>query len=546
MGFFTDAYDLFVIGVASTLITHDWHLDTARLALLNATMLGAAFVGAMVFGRIADLVGRKRVYWLVAAIMAIAAVGSAVSPSFWVLIGFRVLLGLGVGGDYPVSAVLMTEYANVRDRGRLVSLVFSTQALGLIIGPLIALCLLGAGTSTDLTWRLLLGLGALPAATVVYLRRRMPESPRYQQQVRGLDPSADRSFRKFTDGGLDMVAGRAPAGAAGQPTTDPGLNDAGAGVNGAGAGVNGAGAGTNGAGTNGAGTNSAGAGVNGAGAGVNGAGVGVSGAGAGPNGSGADSSGADLTGSASRANGLDLAAGGAVRHQMGLRAFLTSRRLLITLAGTAGCWFLLDYAYYGNTISTPQILKLISPNASIMTTIAIELAIFVVAAVPGYILGIARIDRIGHRRLQLIGFAVMAACFAVIGLVPGMTGAVVPFLLVYGVSYFFTEFGPNMTTFVLPGELFPVSVRATGHGISAGIGKLGAFIGVFLFPFLQASLGLRGTLLLTAALSVAGLALTLVLPEPAGRSLEDISGRLDKITIPAAALARQAAATPAD
>jgi hypothetical protein len=82
----------------------------------------------------------------------------------------------------------------------------------------------------------------------------------------------------------------------------------------------------------------------------------------------------------------------------------------------------------------------------------------------------------------------MAICFAVIALVPGMTTMVVPFLLVYGVSYFFTEFGPNMTTFVLPSEVFPVSMRATGHGISAGIGKLGAFIGVFLFPLLQTSL----------------------------------------------------------
>jgi hypothetical protein len=94
---------------------------------------------------------------------------------------------------------------------------------------------------------------------------------------------------------------------------------------------------------------------------------------------------------------------------------------------------------------------------------------------------------------------------------------------VYGVSYFFTEFGPNMTTFVMPSEIFPVDMRATGHGISAGVGKLGAFIGVFLFPLLQSGLGLRGTLLLTAGVSVAGLALTLVLPEPAGRSLEEIA-----------------------
>jgi MFS transporter, PHS family, inorganic phosphate transporter len=424
MGFFTDAYDLFVIGIASSLIKLDWHLDTGRLALLNATMLGAAFLGALVFGRIADLVGRKRVYWLVATVMSVAAIGSALAPSYWVLIGFRFLLGLGVGGDYPVSAVLMTEYSNRKDRGKLVGLVFSTQALGLIVGPLVALGLLGMGTTSDLTWRLLLGLGAVPAAAVIYLRRKMPESPRFQVQVQGRAAEAAGEMHLLSDG---KVSAASPAG----PSSGP--------------------------------------------------------------------------------------------RRISLRDFLTNRKILVLLAGTAGSWFLLDYAYYGNTISTPQILKLISPTASTMTTISIQLAIFVVAAVPGYILGIARIDRIGHRRLQLGGFAMMAVCFAVIGLVPGMTTAVLPFLLVYGLSYFFTEFGPNMTTFVMPGELYPVSMRATGHGISAGVGKFGAFVGVFLFPVLQHSLGLRGTLLLTSGVSVLGGLLTLVLPEPSGRSLEDIS-----------------------
>jgi MFS family permease len=421
MGFFTDAYDLFVIGIASTLIKQEWNLSSGKLAMLNAAMLAAAFLGAFVFGRFADLLGRKRVYWVVAAIMVVGALGSALSPSFWVLIGFRLLLGFGVGGDYPVSAVLMSEYANRKDRGKLVGMVFSTQALGLIIGPLIALALLGAGSGNDVAWRTMLALGAVPAAAVVYLRTRMPESPRYQVQVQGRRNEVLTEISSFSGG---AVSGR----------------------------------------------------------------------------------------STSR-----------LRHKMGLRAFLTNRRYLVMLAGTAGTWFLLDYAYYGNTISTPQIIKLISPGSSTMTTITIQLCIFAVAAVPGYLLGIVWMDRIGHRRLQLIGFAMMALCFAVIGFVPGLTTAVVPFLLVYGVSYFFTEFGPNMTTFVLPSEIYPVTMRATGHGISAGIGKFGAFIGVFLFPLLQKSLGLRGTLMLTAGVSVLGFLLTFVLPEPSGRSLEEVA-----------------------
>jgi MFS family permease len=407
IGFFTDAYDLFVIGIVSALLKGQWHLGAGQLALLNAVMLGAAFLGALAFGRLADVIGRTRVYWMSAATMVLAAAGSALSPSLAVLVAFRFLLGFGVGGDYPVSAVLMSEYAHHSNRGRMIALVFSAQAVGLVVGPLAALALLGGGAGPGLTWRLLLGLGAIPAAIAVWLRRTMPEPPRYAAR---------------------------PARGTGRRSTAPGA-----------------------------------------------------------------------------------------------RELLASRALLLTLAGTAGCWFLLDYAYYGNTISTPQIIGLISPHASQTQAIAIQLAIFAVAAVPGYLLAVARMDRIGHRRLQLLGFIAMGACFAVIGLVPGMTTAVVPFLLAYGISYFFTEFGPNVTTFVLPGELFPTRLRATGHGISAGVGKLGAFIGVFLFPVLQHALGLRGTLLLTAGISALGALLTLVLPEPAGRTLEEISGEADVI-----------------
>jgi MFS transporter, PHS family, inorganic phosphate transporter len=447
MGFFTDAYDLFVIGIASTLITKDWNLSSDRLAILNSTMLAAACVGAFAFGRYADKVGRKRVYWLVAAIMIAGALGSALSQSFWVLIAFRFVLGVGVGGDYPVSAVMVSEYSNRKDRGKLVGMVFGTQALGLIIGPLIALALLGSGAGGDVVWRVLLGLGALPAGAVIYLRARMPESPRYRAQVQGQATKAAAILPGAAAGGSEAggpVAERAAAAGGTAPAGPP---------------------------------------------------------------------------------------------EAGLRAFLANRRWLVMLAGTAGCWFLLDYAYYGNTISTPQILSLITPDASTMTKIALQLAIFVVAAVPGYILAIARLDRIGHRKLQLVGFAMMAACFLIIAIVPGMTTTVAPFLVVYGISYFFTEFGPNMTTFVLPSEIYPVSMRATGHGISASIGKLGAFIGVFLFPVLQSSLGLRGTLLLTGGVAVLGLALTFVLPEPAGRSLDDIAAGVD--APPAAAQLRQ-------
>jgi len=221
------------------------------------------------------------------------------------------------------------------------------------------------------------------------------------------------------------------------------------------------------------------------------------------------------------------------------------------LVGTAGSWLLFDYAYYGNTLSLPAILKEVSPGASISQQLLWSLGIFVVFAVPGYFLAVKFMDRIGHRKLQLIGFGVMTAAFLALGVVPALTTTVAPFLAMFGLSYFFIEFGPNTTTFVLPSELFPLQARTTGHGIAAGIGKLGAFIGVFLVPTLQSSIGLRGMLIVAAGSAVAGAGTTLLLPEPAQLSLDDACGQggvvvpLYSDSEPSAGTGRDEAAMPA-
>lgn len=423
MGFFTDAYDLFVIGTVAALLKTQWNLSTTQTSWVTGGAILGAFFGAFIFGRLADVLGRKTVYTTVAAIMIAGALLSSLAPNFLTLVFARFFLGLGIGGDYPVSAVLMSEYANRADRGRLVGLVFSMQALGLIVGPLVGLTLLSAGTSSSLTWRLMLGLGAVPAAAVIYLRAKMPESPRFRASVKGEHERAARELHHFAAGAI--------ASAEASATT---------------------------------------------------------------------------------------------RKHLSLREFVRNPRMLSLVVGTAGAWFLFDYAYYGNTISLPSILLQVSPNASLIGKLWLTLAIFIVFALPGYALAVWRIDRIGHRKLQLIGFGVMAACFALLGAVPVLTSAVVPFVAIFGFSYLFTEFGPNTTTFVLPSEVFPAEMRATGHGIAAGIGKFGAFVGVFLVPQLQIHIGLRGMLIVAALSALAGMLVTLILPEPAARSLEEVSG----------------------
>ena len=423
VGFFTDAYDLFVISTVAALVTLQWHLSTTQTSWVTGSAILAAFVGAFAFGRLADVVGRKRVYVLVAGIMIVGALASAFAPGFVWLVVARFVLGLGIGGDYPVSAVMMSEYSNRVDRGRLVGLVFSMQALGLVVGPLIGLVLLASGIGHDLTWRLMLGFGAVPAAAAIYLRSRMPESPRYQAHMRARTALGAGSSVPMTNGALQA----------------------------------------------------------------------------------APSAKTDAT-------------------KLSLGQFLANPRMVVLLIGTAGSWFLFDYAYYGNTLSLPAILKGVDASASLEAKLAWTLGIFLVFAVPGYLLAVWRMDRIGHRRLQFIGFGVMAAAFLLLGAVAPLTANVGPFLAVFGVSYFFVQFGPNMTTFVLPSEVFPVSMRTTGHGFAAGVGKLGAFVGVFLVPQLQKDIGLRGMLVVAGGAAVLGACVTRLLPEPARRSLEDVSG----------------------
>ena len=102
MGFFTDAYDLFVIGTVAALVQSQWSLSTTMTSWVTGSAILGAFIGAMVFGRIADKIGRKSVYTAVAAIMVVGAIGSSFAPNVLTLVIARFVLGLGIGGDYPV------------------------------------------------------------------------------------------------------------------------------------------------------------------------------------------------------------------------------------------------------------------------------------------------------------------------------------------------------------------------------------------------------------------------------------------------------------
>jgi MFS family permease len=427
MGFFTDAYDLFIIGIVVDILKKQWSLSTGQVSLLNSATLAASAVGAVIFGRVADILGRKKIYGYEVLILAVGAIASALSPNYTFLLVSRIILGIGIGGDYPVSATIMSEYSGKSSRGRMVGLVFAMQGAGLVVGPLLASILLASHVPDGDIWRILLGLGAIPGLAVFYLRRQINETPRFAQA------------------GGDLDEARAAVAAASGRSVSRGPRPA------------------------------------------------------------------------SKA-----------RHQQkaleGFRTLARNRRMLFWLMGTAGAWAMLDFAYYGNTISSPEVLKVINPNGSLLHNTLLQLVIFAVFALPGYALAIRLLDRTGRKKIQCFGFAMMAVAFLLIGLVPGVTTTVAPFVILFGASYFFTECGPNMTTFVYPAEIFPVDVRTTGHGISAAAGKLGAFAGAYLFPDMLAShFGLRGAEDVAGIVCILGLGIsTWLLPEPKALSLEEL------------------------
>jgi len=445
MGFFTDAYDLFIIGTVTVLLTPIFHLDTNQISLLDSASLLASVLGALLFGRLMDRLGRKRMYGAEVAVLVVGALASACAWNFSSLLVFRLLVGFGVGGDYATSAVITSEYANQKARGRLIGTVFAMQGFGLIAGPAVASILLGAGVGTGVAWRLMLGLGAIPAASVVYLRRRIKETPRYAMSVLG-DHEATAAAVAWVTAGRDDAAGAEP-----------------------------------------------------------------------PADADAELDGARALATRVRPQGPDPGPGA--------RAKLTSPPFRRRLIGTAGAWFLLDVAFYGNSVSSSLILGLLQPHGSLLGHTLLSLAVFGLAAFPGYWVAVWLLDRLGRRRIQWQGFAVMALAFSLIWLLPGGASSVGLFLPLFALSYFFVEFGPNMTTFVFPAEVFPTSIRGTGDGLSAGAGKLGGFLGALLVPHLLAAIGISGLMGVMAGVCVLGVVVTvLTLPEPRGQTLEAASG----------------------
>ncbi|KAH9989473.1 major facilitator superfamily domain-containing protein [Russula vinacea] len=192
-GFFTDAYDIFSISIVTAMIGYIYGENNnlqpgVDFGLKVAAPIGN-LVGQILFGWLADLVGRKRMYGVELMIIitstfaqSIAGSGPAVNIVA-VLTCLRFIMGIGIGGDYPLSAVIASEFAATRSRGRLMTAVFASQGWGYLASTVVALVTVSGFKNAfcetrqqsehlDYCWRILIGAGCVPGVVALYFGSR--------------------------------------------------------------------------------------------------------------------------------------------------------------------------------------------------------------------------------------------------------------------------------------------------------------------------------------------------------------------------------------
>ncbi|GJF00063.1 Inorganic phosphate transporter [Phanerochaete sordida] len=473
VGFFTDAYDIFAINIASTMLGYVYQHGSGALSVNQdlgvkvATPIGN-LIGQLLFGWLADVVGRKRMYGVELMIIIVATFGQAVAGEahavniIGVIIVWRGLMGIGIGGDYPLSSVISSEFASTHIRGRLMTAVFANQGWGQFTAALVAFIIVSAYKGSilrddpttfphiDQMWRILIGLGCIPGVIALYFRLTIPETPRFTMDIERNVQQASQDVDNFLTTGTYYV--------------DP---DA-----------------------------------------------------------------AIERVQAPKASKRDFL------------AYFSKWQNLKVLIGTSYSWFALDIAFYGLGLNNSIILNAIgfgSPDKSLtgglkaytnLRNICVgNMVLSVAGLIPGYWVAFLFIDSWGRKPIQLMGFTMLTILFCCMGFgydkLIATTGAQKAFVFLYCLTNFFQNFGPNTTTFIVPGEVFPTRYRSTGHGISAASGKLGAVIAQVGFARLK---NIHGTnafighiLEIFAFFMLTGIFSTLLIPETKQKTLEELS-----------------------
>ena len=174
IGWVFDSMDTGLIAFVLPLLIKEWGLSATQAGMLGSIGLVGMALGAVAAGTLADRVGRKTVFSVTIVLYSLATGLCAVASNYELLVLFRFLVGLGLGGELPVAATLVTEYVPGRARGRFMVLLESFWAVGWLLAALIAYFIIPVTG-----WRTAFLIGALPALYTMVIRMHLPESVRY-------------------------------------------------------------------------------------------------------------------------------------------------------------------------------------------------------------------------------------------------------------------------------------------------------------------------------------------------------------------------------
>jgi putative MFS transporter len=371
VGWALDAMDVGLVSFVLTALIAQWSLTGAEASWIASAGFAGMAVGASVGGLLADRIGRRSVFAVTLLVYGLATGASALAGGLAVLIALRFVVGLGLGAELPVASTYVSEFAPARIRGRLIVVLEAFWAVGWTAAAVIGYLVVPVSENG---WRWAFALGAVPAAYALYVRWRLPESPRWLER-QGRVAEAEAVVRRFED-----AAGAAAAAGSSTGASVP-----------------------------------------------------------------------------------------AVAVSAGQRmARLWSPALRRRTACLWIVWFCVNFAYYGAFIWMPTIL--FSQGYDLVKSFGFTLLI-TFAQLPGYAVA-AWLIEVWGRRLTLSVFLAGSAVAAVLFGTAGSEGAIIA----AGMALSFFNLGAWGALYAVTPEMYPTSLRGTGAGWAAGVGRIASIV----------------------------------------------------------------------
>jgi putative MFS transporter len=192
MGWMFDAMDVGMLSFIIAALKLEWDLTPGQMGWIGSINSIGMAVGALVFGLMADRIGRKHVFIITLLLFSVGSGASAFTSTLTVFLVLRFFVGAGLGGELPVASTLVSESVPVEKRGRIVVLLESFWAGGWLIAAVISYFVI-----PKFGWQAALLISAIPAFYALFLRIGLPDSPRFSAIKEREKISALQSMKKL-------------------------------------------------------------------------------------------------------------------------------------------------------------------------------------------------------------------------------------------------------------------------------------------------------------------------------------------------------------